>query len=79
MQYQRSVGKKPDTNGSRAIKITKQTFDRSPIMFGWRMHELGEFIHDKGNIRSSHSEMLKATNHMTVNGGIDWRSTIISS
>ena len=43
------------------------------------MHELGEFIHDKGNIRPSHPKMLEATDHLMVHGGIDWRSTIISS
>ena len=79
MQYQRSVGKKSDTKGSRAIKISKQTFDCSLMVFGWRVHELGEFIHDKGNILPSHPEMLKATNHLTVHGGIDRRSTIVSS
>ena len=79
MQCQRSVGKKSDTKGSRAIKIMKQTLDRSPMVFGWLVHELGEFIHDKGNIRSSHLEMLKATNHMMVHGGINRRSTIFSS
>ena len=43
------------------------------------MHKLGEFVHDKGNIRLSHSEMLEATNHLTVHGGVDRHSTIISS
>ena len=43
------------------------------------MHKLGEFIQDKGNIRSSHSEMLEASNHLTVRGGIDQRSSIMSS
>ena len=79
MQCPRSVYKKPDTKGSRAIKITKQTFERAPMVFERRMHKLGEFIHDKGNIRSSHSEMLEATNHLMVHGGIDRHSTIISS
>ena len=79
MQCQRSVGKKLDTKGSRAIKITKQTFDRSLMVFRWHVHELGEFIHDKGNIWPSHPEMLKATNHLKVHGGIDRHSTIVSS
>ena len=43
------------------------------------MHKLGEFIHGKGNIYPSHSEMLAATNHLTVHGGIDKCSTIIGS
>ena len=79
MQCQRSVGKKADTKGSRAVKITKQTFYRSLMVFGWQMHKLGEFIHGKGNIRPSHSEMLEATNPLTVHGGIDRRSTIFSN
>ena len=65
--------------GTHAIKITKQTFDRSRMVFGWRVHELEEFILDKGNIRPSHPEMLKATIHLTVHGGIDWCRTIFSS
>ena len=79
MQCLRSASKKPYTKGSRAIKITKQTFDCSLIVVGWHLHKLGEFIHDKGNIRPSHPEMLEATNNMTVHGGIDRHSTIISS
>ena len=43
------------------------------------MDELVESIHDKGNIRLSHPEMLEVTDHLTVHGGIDRRSTIISS
>ena len=43
------------------------------------MHKLGEYIHNKGNILPSHLKMLEATNHPTVHGGIEWRSTIISS
>ena len=49
------------------------------MAFGWRLHKLGEFIHDKGNIRPSHAEMLEANNHMTIRGGIDRRNTIVSS
>ena len=70
MQCQGSVYKKPNTKGSHAIKITKQTFDNSLVVLGWHVHELGEFIHDKGNIWASHPEMLKATNNLTVHGGI---------
>ena len=36
-------------------------------------------MHDKGNIRSSHPEMLEATNHLIVRGGNNWRSSIMSS
>ena len=79
MQFQSSVCNKSDTKGSRTNKITKQTFDRPPMVFGWRLHKLGDFIHEKGNIWSSHPEMLEATNHLTVHGGIDRRSTICSS
>ena len=79
MQCLRSVYKKPDTKGSRAIKITSQTFDRSPMVFRQRMHELREFVHGRGNIRPSHPEMLEAIDHLTVHGGIDRCSTIISS
>ena len=79
MQCQRSVRKKPNTKGSSAIKITKRPFDRSLIVFGWHVQKLREFIHNKGNIRLSHSEMLEATNHLTVHGGIDRRNTIVSS
>ena len=43
------------------------------------MHKLEEFIHDKRNIHKSHSEMLEATNHLTVHGGIDLGSAIVSS
>ena len=43
------------------------------------MHELGEFVHDKGNIRASHPEMLEATDHLMVHGGVDRHNTIISS
>ena len=43
------------------------------------MHKLGEFIHIKGDIRQSHPEMLEATNHLTVHGGIGKQSTIINS
>ena len=39
------------------------------------MHKLGEFIHDKGNIRLSHLEMLGAIDHFTVYGGIDRHNT----
>ena len=69
MKCMRSVCKKPDTKGSHAIKITKQTFDCSLMVFKRRMHELGEFVHDKGNIRLSHPEMLEATDHLTIHGG----------
>ena len=79
VQCLRSVYKKSKTKGSRAIKITKQTFNCSPMVFGQRMHKLGEFVHGKGNIRSSHPEMLKATNYLTIHGGIDLCNTIISS
>ena len=79
MQCQRSVCKKPDTKGSRAIKITKQMFNLLPMVFEWRMHKLREFIHGKGNIYSSHSEMLEAISHPTVHGGIEWRNTVCSS
>ena len=79
MECLRSVCDKPDTKGSRAIKITKKTFDCSPMIFGWRMHKLEEFIHGKGNIRLSHPEILEATNHLTIHGGIDWCNTIIGS
>ena len=79
MQCQRSVCKKPDTKGSRAIKIKNQTFDHFSMVFGWRMHKLGEFIHGKGNIQPSHLEMLKATNHMMVHGGIYGLKTICNS
>ena len=78
-QCQMSVCKKLDTLVSRAIKIMKQTFDRSPMVFGWCMHKLREFIHGKGDILLSHSEMLEATNHLTVHGGIDRRRSIFSS
>ena len=43
------------------------------------MHKLEEFILDKGNIWASHPEMLEATNHLTVHGGIYQRRTIYSS
>ena len=43
------------------------------------MHELGEFVHEKRNIRSSHPEMLEAIDHLTVHGGIDRRNTIITN
>ena len=33
VQCLRSVYKKPDTKGSHDIRITKQTFDRSPMVF----------------------------------------------
>ena len=66
MQCLRSVCKKPDTKGSRAIKITKYMFDRSPMVFRWIVHALREFVHGKGNIRSSHVEMLEATDHLKV-------------
>ena len=79
MQCLRSVWNKLDTKGSRAIKITKQTFDRPPRVFGWNVHKLGKFVQGKGNIPSSHPGMLEATNHQTVYGGIDRCSTIISS
>ena len=79
MQCLRSVCKKQYTEGSRAIKISKLTFDLSLKVFGRRVHKLGEFVHNKGNIWPSHPEMLEATNHLTVHGGIDRRSTIISS
>ena len=79
VQCLRSICNKPDTKGSHAIKIMKQTFDRSPMLFRRIMHELGEFVHGKGNIRFSHLEMLEATDHLTIHGGIDRRSTIISS
>ena len=69
VQCQGSVFKKLNTKGSRALKITKQTFDGSLMALGWHMYKLGEFIHDKGNIWASHSEMLEATNHLTVHGG----------
>ena len=79
MQCQGSVYKKPNTKASRAIKITKQTFDSSPMVLGWCVHKLGEFIHSKGNIWASHPEMLEATNHLMVCGGIYRRKTICSS
>ena len=79
MQCLRSVCKKWDTKGSHAIKITKQTFESSPMVFGQLVHKLGEFIHNKGNIRPSHLKMLEATNHLIVHGGIYRCSTIISS
>ena len=80
MQCLMGVGKKPYIEGSRAIKITKQTFDRSSMVFEWRVHKLREFIHNKGNIWSSHPKMLGATtNHLTVRGGIDRCSSIMSS
>ena len=47
------------------------------MVLGWRVHKLGEFIHNKGNIWSSHPEMLKVTNHLTVHGGIDRSNTIL--
>ena len=78
MQCYGNVCKKPNTKGSCAIKITKQTFDPSPMVLGWRVHKLREFIHDKGNIWVSHPEMLEATNHLTVHGGI-YRRIIYSS
>ena len=79
MQCLRSVCKKPDTKGSRVIKITKQTFNRSLMVFRRCVYELGEFVHSKGNIRLNHPEMLEATDYLTVHGGIDEYSTIISS
>ena len=79
MQCQRSVYKKLDTKGSCAIKIKKQTFDCSPMVFGWCVHKLFEFIHDKGNVWSRHPEMLEATNHLMLHGGFDRHSTIFSS
>ena len=81
MQCQRSVCKKSDTKGSCSIKIKKQTFDRSLMVFGQHVHKLEEFIHDKKKKKflSSHSEMLEVTNHLTVHGGINRRSTIFSS
>ena len=79
MQCLRSVCKKPYIEGSYAIKITKQMFDHSPMVFEWHMHKLGEFIHDKGTTRLSHPEMLEATNNLTVYGGIDQPSTIINN
>ena len=66
VQCQGSVYKKPNTKGSHAIKITKQTFDHSLRMLGWHVHKLGEFIHEKENIWASHPEMLETTNHLTV-------------
>ena len=79
VQCLRSVCKKPDTKGSLAIKIMKQTFNRSPMVFIRCVYELGEFVHGKGNIRPSHPKMLEATVHLTVHGGIDRRSAIINS
>ena len=79
MQCLRSVCNKLDTEGSCAIKITKQTFDRSPMVFGRCMHKLREFVHNKGNIQQSHPEMLEATNLLTVDAGIDQCSTTINS
>ena len=43
------------------------------------MHKLGEFVHGKRNIWSSHPKMLEVTNHLTVLGGIDRHNSIISS
>ena len=79
MRCQRSVCKKLATKGSRAIKIVKHAFDRSLMLFEWRVHKLGEFIHVKGNILTSHSEILEATNHLTVHGGIYLCRTICRS
>ena len=70
VQCQGIVYKKPSTKGSCAIKITNQTFDSSLVVHGWHVHKPGEFINDKGNIWASHPEMLKATNNLTVHGGI---------
>ena len=74
-----SVHDKPNTKGSRAIKINNQTFDRSLMVLGRRVHKLREFIHNKGNILVSHSEMLEATNHMAIHGGIYQRRITCSS
>ena len=79
MQCIKSVYKKSDTMGSRVIKITSQTFNRSPMVFRRHMHELREFVHGSGNIQQSHPEMLEAIDHLTVHGGIDRCGTIISS
>ena len=43
------------------------------------MHKMRDFVNDKGNIRPSHLEMLEATNHLTIYGGIDQGSTIFSN
>ena len=43
------------------------------------MHELGEFVQGKRNIRPSHSEMLETIDHLTVHGGINQHNTLISS
>ena len=67
MQCLSSVYRRPYTEGCYAIKITKHAFDRSLMVFGCRVHKLGEFVHDKGNIRLSHPEMLEATNHLSIN------------
>ena len=50
VQCQGSVCKKLNTKGSRAIKITKQTFECSPMVLRQSMHKLGEFIQGKRNI-----------------------------
>ena len=76
VQCLRSVCKKLDTKESRAIKITKQTFHRPLMVFGMCVHKLGEFVHDEGNSQPSHPEILEATNHLTVHGGIDRRCGI---
>ena len=67
MQCLRSVYRRPYTEGCCSIKITKQAFDHYLMVFECRMHKLGEFVHDKGNIRLSHPEMLEATNHPSIN------------
>ena len=79
MQCLRSVYKNPNTKRFYAIKITKQRFDHFPMVFKRRVHKLGEFVHDKRDIWPNNPEMLEATNHPMVNGGIDRRITIISN
>lgn len=55
------------------FEISQYSFDRIPMLFGGRMHELGSFIHRECNIRLCYGSILKSSHGASVNVRISHR------
>jgi hypothetical protein len=46
------------------FQVTHETFCCSPVVLRWFVHELGEFVDSKTNIRTCKREILKTPNNV---------------
>jgi hypothetical protein len=70
MQGGRRITVKLKAKIKSTTQITEETFDLCPVISGWLVHKLGEFIDCIRNVKSGEEEVLEASHNRTKLCGI---------